>query len=556
MSMPGPVHPAVSVGAMASAPAGAIGGIAPGRRPALQWDRCHPGGALQSAGWKPAVPVARILAMGWALCFPFLDTLPAQSTPPALLHQRLSNHLAQPKFAAAAWGVKIVSLDSGHVLFEHDAGKLLKPASNAKLYTGALALDRLGPDFRIKTSLLSKSRPSRTGTLRGDLVVYGRGDPSFAARFHRGAHTNLLAPLVAALRSAGVRRVAGDLVGDESFFRGPPFGTQWTWDDLQHYYGAEVSALTVEDNAVDLLISPGPKTGVPCRITTLPATEYLRFDNRTRTVEAGGRGDLSLYRPIGGNKVYVHGQLPLGSTNWADTITVHGPALWFVTLLREELARAGIHVSGRVRAVNWLDREARPDEARGWIELASVESPPLSELVARTMKPSQNLYAQLLLLQVGATRHSPTNPAATTEDLGLVELREFLAGAGIGPGEVLLEEGSGLSRGALVSPSATVKLLQFMDRHRHAGAFRDSLPIAGVDGTLRRRMKATAAFDNAHAKTGTLRHVNTLSGHVTTKAGERLVFSLMLNNYDGNGARADLDAIVVMLAELDTRSQP
>ncbi len=555
MSKPAPAYPPVSLGALASALEDRISGMAPGWKSARHWDRRHPGGALQGAGWKPAVPAARVLAMGLAFCFPFFDALPAQPTPLALLHQRLGNHLAQPKFSAAAWGVKILSLDTGNVLFEHDAGKLLKPASNAKLYTGALALDRLGPDFRIKTSLLAKTRPSRTGTLRGDLIIYGRGDPSFAARFHHGAHTNLLAPLVAALKSAGVKRVAGDLVGDESFFRGPPLGTQWTWDDLQHYYGAEVSALTVEDNTVDLLISPGLMAGASCRIRTLPATDYLRFDNRSRTVEAGGPRDLSLYRPIGGNTVYIHGQLPLGSTNWVDAITVSRPGLWFVTLLREELARAGILVSGRVRAVDWLDRESRPDEARGLVELASVESPPLSELVARTMKPSQNLYAQLLFLQVGAARHSPTNTAAMTEDLGLAELREFLAGAGIGRGEVLLEEGSGLSRGALVTPNATVKLLQFMERHRHAKAFCDTLPIAGVDGTLRRRMKATAAFDNARAKTGTLRYVNTLSGYVTTKAGERLVFSLMLNNYDGSDARADLDAMVVMLAELDTQSQ-
>ena len=495
--------------------------------------------------------------MGLAACFlSFLYALPAQSSPPAPLQERLSNHLSQPKFSAAAWGVKIVSLDTGDVLFEHDAGKLLKPASNAKLYTSALALDRLGPDFRIKTSLLAKSRPARNGTLRGDLIVYGRGDPSFAARFHRGAHTNLLAPLVAALKRADVSRVAGDLVGDESFFCGPPLGSEWTWDDLQHYYGAEVSSLTVEDNSVDLLISPGPRTGAPCRITTVPATDYLRFDNRSRTVEAGGPRALSLYRPIGGNTVYVHGQLPLGSTNWIDSISVHRPVLWFVTLLRGELARAGIQISGRLRAVNWLDREAQPDEAYGLIELASVESPPLSEIVTRTMKPSQNLYAQLLLLQVGATRHGPANASATTEDLGLAELREFLAGAGIGRDEALLEEGSGLSRGALVTPNATVQLLQFMHRHRHAEAFRDTLPVAGADGTLRRRMKATAAFENARAKTGTLRYVNTLSGYVTTKAGERLVFSLMLNNYDGDGARADLDAIVVMLSELEERSKP
>ncbi|PYI86944.1 MAG: D-alanyl-D-alanine carboxypeptidase/D-alanyl-D-alanine-endopeptidase, partial [Verrucomicrobia bacterium] len=160
------------------------------------------------------------------------------------LQARLSAHLAQSRFASALWGVKVISLDTGGTLFEHNAEKLMKPASNAKLYTGALALDRLGPDFRIKTSLYASARPAKSGTLTGDLIVYGRGDPSFAARFYDGDYTKLLDPLVDALETAGVKRIKGNLVGDESYFRGPPLGSGWTWDDLQYYYGAEVSALT------------------------------------------------------------------------------------------------------------------------------------------------------------------------------------------------------------------------------------------------------------------------------------------------------------------------
>ena len=463
-------------------------------------------------------------------------------------------HLNQERFSAATWGIKIVSLDSGKTLFEHHAGKLLKPASNAKLFTGALALDRLGPDFRIRTSLYSAARPDKSGTLRGDLIVYGRGDPTFAERFHDGDYTNILRPIVDAIAAAGIKQIKGDLIGDESFFHGPPFGSQWTWDDLQQYYGAESSALTVQDNTVDLICKPGLRVGLPCRITTQPETSYLTFSNRTITMEAGSRRRLSLYRPVGENIVHVFGWMPLDGSNYVDAVSVHRPALWFVTLLKEALAKRGIRLTGKVRAVDWLEREVKPIDLEKLVELGSVSSPPLSEIVTRMMKPSQNLYAHLLLLQVGAQNAPSPVPWQTTEDAGLVALGQFLQHASIPKSSVLLEEGSGLSRGALVTPDATIELIKFMARHRHAAPFRDSLPIAGVDGTLRNRMKGTAAAGNARAKTGTLRYVNTLSGYITSKAGENLVFSLMLNNYSGNDARAALDNIVVTLAEMEFRS--
>jgi D-alanyl-D-alanine carboxypeptidase/D-alanyl-D-alanine-endopeptidase (penicillin-binding protein 4) len=472
------------------------------------------------------------------------------------LRAAVTAHLNQERFAAAAWGVKIVSLDSSQTLFEHNAGKLLKPASNAKLFTGALALDRLGPDFRIKTSLYSAARPDKSGTLRGDLIVYGRGDPCFAERFHDGDYTNILRPVVEAVVAAGIKQIKGDLVGDESFFRGPPFGTQWTWDDLQRYYGAESSALSVQDNTVDLIFKPGARVGLPCRITTLPETSYLTFSNRTITMEAGSRRRISLYRPVGENVVHVSGWMPVDGTNWVDAVSVHRPALWFVTLLKEALAKHGIRVGGKVRTVDRLEREVKPIDFGKLVELGSVSSRPLSEIVTRMMKPSQNLYAHLLLLQVGAQSAQAPASWQTTEDAGLAELEKFLTGPGIPKSAVLLEEGSGLSRGALVTPDATLLLLKFMTHHRHAAAFRKSLPIAGVDGTLRNRMKGTVAAGNVRAKTGTLRYVNTLSGYVTSKARENIVFSLMLNNYGGDDARAALDHILVTLAEMEFRSGP
>ena len=171
--------------------------------------------------------------------------------------------------------MKVVSLDSGRTLFEQNAGKLFSPASNCKLYTMALALDQLGGDYRIKTSLYAATKPDRRGVLKGDLIIYGRGDPTINARLNGGDIFRALEPLVAALTNAGVRRIRGDLVGDESFFRGPPYGSGWAWDDLNSYYGAEISALTINDNTLQLSVTPGSTGGAPCQLTLSPATSYV-----------------------------------------------------------------------------------------------------------------------------------------------------------------------------------------------------------------------------------------------------------------------------------------
>ena len=536
-----------------------------GRAPTNRQLRDAPSTRWSTVSWTPACNQAKRndCCLLLLLCLPLSGLLAESTNPPAPiatlaeLQTRLSEHLGRPRFAAALWGVKIVSLDSGKTLFEHNAGKLLKPASNAKLFTGALALDRLGPEYRIKTSFYAVARPGSDGTLHGDLIVYGRGDPSFAARFNGGDYGKSLEPLVAALIAAGVKRVEGDLIGDESYFRGPPFGSSWTWDDLQEYYGAEVSALTQEDNVVDLLIKPGAKAGAPCLIMTQPDTDFLSYINRTRTADRGGQPTITLYRPPGANVVYVSGRLPVG-TNHTAAASVHNPALWFVTRLKQALKQRAITVSEKPRAISWLDREEHPVDVTKLVEIGSAESRPLPEIIGKMMKPSQNLYAQLLLLQVGARSQKQEDRSQTTEQAGLAELQRFAAKAGIQRGELLFDEGSGLSRRSLVTPNAIVGLLRFMGRHRQAELYREALPIAGVDGSLRSRMIGTAAERNVRAKTGTMGGVNSLSGYVTTAAGERLAFSLMLNAYDEDGkssVKRDIDSIAVMLAEFKGRSE-
>jgi serine-type D-Ala-D-Ala carboxypeptidase/endopeptidase (penicillin-binding protein 4) len=473
------------------------------------------------------------------------------------LQQRLAECLSQAKYDTALWGVKVESLDSGKTLFEHNAHKLFSPASNSKLYTVALGLERLGEDYHIKTSLYSSTKPDVLGLLKGDLVVFGRGDPSFNARLHGNDIFKALAPLVGALTNAGVKRITGDLVGDQSCFRGPEFGSGWAWDDMQYYYGAEVSALTINDNVLQVKVRPAASTGSPCELSVNPATSYVVLSNRTQTAAAGSRRTITFYRPLDENTVYAQGSMPVGTNTFSDEITFHNPAGLFVSFFREALSQHGVKVDGNLRTVSWRDR-GQPLDCSRLVELGLVESPPLREIARQIQKPSQNLYTDLLLAHVGeSVRTAADGPELTSEELGIRELSRFATEAGVPKGELIFEEGSGLSRDNLVTPNATVALLKYMNGRKCSKAYIEALPIAGVDGSLRNRMKGTVAAGNVRAKTGSLRWASSLSGYVTTAAGEHLVFSLMLNRYNappGGTSRADLDAIAVLLAGFTGRS--
>ena len=473
----------------------------------------------------------------------------------AELRAQLEAHVGEARFDGALWGVKIISLDTGRTLFEHHANRLLSPASNSKLYTGALALDRLGGDYRIVTPIFGAAKPDADGTIAGDVVVSGRGDPSWKAAPRGGDFWRTFEPFVAALRQAGVRHIAGDVVADATYFHGPPNGAGWTVDDFNDDYGAEISAITLEENYADLRVTPATVAGRACGFELLHPHTGLVIHNRTVTIAKGGSRYIEARRNPGENVVYVFGELPIDGADEILDLTVPRPAGWFAAALTAALVRGGIRVDGQPRSVRWPDASPVSDRV---VKLGEITSPPLREIVRAFMKPSQNLETDLIFAHVGEGLRTAETPLwRTSEQLGVAALREFLQKRALPADEVRFEEGSGLSRNNLTTANATVRLLQVMTAHPEADAFFQSLPIAGVDGTIRRRMKGTAAEGNVHAKTGTLRWANSLSGYVTSAAGERLAFSLMLNRNivpSGRFARDDLDSIAVMLARCTGRS--
>ena len=507
-----------------------------------------------------------------AMVQPVKPTAPAKTL--SELQGRITEILRKPELQSAMIGVKVVSLDTGRVMFEENSEKLLRPASNMKIYTVAAALDKLTPDFRFNTSVYARTRPDGAGVIRGDLTIYGRGDPSIAARFNNKDYFKGINDLASKIVESGVKRVEGDLVGDESYFVGPPYGSGWEWEDLTWYYGAEVSALTANDNALDLFIKPGPDVGKPATITTGPPDPLLSITNNVVTGPKGTKRRISVYRGLGQDRIIISGTIALDDRDYTGGIGISHPALLFVYLLRSSLQQKGVIVTGRSRTSGAVDRalltagttvtmtngvtSSVPMTAQ--IEIANLQSPPLSLIAAQTLKPSQNLYTELILRTLGKLvppTTSAVDPQATSEDLGLEAIRSFLKTVGVRPESLVLSDGSGLSRNDMITADASVQLLTFMSKHRFADVFRDALPIAGVDGTLRNRMKGTAAQNNVRAKTGSLSSAASLGGYVTTGAGERLAFAVMVNNYTSDvEPRVEcIDPIAVLLASFSGRSE-
>jgi len=463
------------------------------------------------------------------------------------LQARIQEVLAKPELSSAMVGIKVVSLDNGRVLFEENAAKLLRPASNMKLYTVAAALDRLSPDYRFSTSVYANTRPDAAGVVHGELIIYGRGDPSIAARFNNGDYFKGIDELATRIVAAGVKRVEGDLVGDESYFLGPKYGSGWNWEDLTWYYGAEITPLTANDNALDLFIKPGAAIGQPASITTGPPDPLLTIVNKVTTSAKGSKREFSIHRGLGENTITITGSIPLEDRGYTGGIGISHPGLLFVYMLRSSLAQKGVTITGASRIS--VSSNAVQNE------IATLQSPPFSVIAAQTLKPSQNLYTELILRTLGKVAPPPppittSSLPQTSDELGLEAVKTFLKTVGLRPEALVLDDGSGLSRNDMITAEASVQLLTFMSKHRYATVFRDALPIGGVDGTLRNRFKGTPAENNVRAKTGSLSSAASLGGYMTTAGGEKLAFSIMVNNYprDFDPRSACIDPITILLA--------
>ncbi len=450
------------------------------------------------------------------------------------------------------WGLLIVDAGSGEVLYEKNAGSYFVPASNMKLLTTALALDKLGLNYRFRTTVETDGVLSPFGLLAGNLILVGRGDPNLSNRKFPfdtkeefdGPPDRVLAELADQIAARGVRQISGDIVGDDSYFPRERYPDGWEIDDMVWEYGAAISAIVVDDNSVALTLTPGEKSGDSVGALVEPATPDFTVKNEVVTSAAREKADLRLTREPGAQTVVVTGSLPAKSAPHKLVLAIEEPAQHAASLLVQLLVDRGVKFNGKIRAQHDPD----PGDATRTV-LAEHLSLPLGDTVKLVNKISQNLHTEVLL----RTAARQQGRWATPEDL-LKFPQEFYASAGIPEDDVIQTDGSGLSRHDMVTPRAFVALLQSAQKKPWFAAYYASLPVAGVDGTLNERMKNSVITGKIHAKTGSVSHVRTLSGYADTPGGRRLIFSFLSNNQGGKNHETHdaLDGLCeAMLEEFD-----
>lgn len=479
---------------------------------------------------------------------------PVSTKSNSYLKSRLNGILINRLLVRGRVGVKVMSLSTGKTIYERNANKYFMPASNMKSYSVAAAIDQLSPNFRFVTSVYANAKPESNGTVRGNLIIYGRGDPSISTSFNDGDYYKGIDALADKIAQAGVRRIEGSLVGDETYFNSKSIPYGWEWDDLQWYYGAEISSLSVNNNSVDLKISPGA-VGSPTRVSILPANRQFRIINKTQTTPRGTKRQIRVTKRLGENVLEITGKMPENDNGYAGYIAVSRPANLFVEILKQRLQQKGITVRGAARAMNMDDRGGMKLQTENLVEITKLQSVPLRMIAEKTMKPSQNLYTELILRALGEERGDKTDIEKTSLQKGKEVVQNVLRKAGVAPDSVVQYDASGLSRHNLITPDSAVKLYKYMNSSPHAFAWRNSLTIGGVDGTLKRRFLGTSAASNVRGKTGTIDQVSALTGYVTSKSGEKFVFSVLTNNLPDSRLRVrTIDEIVLLLADFDGRT--
>jgi D-alanyl-D-alanine carboxypeptidase/D-alanyl-D-alanine-endopeptidase (penicillin-binding protein 4) len=429
----------------------------------------------------------------------------------------------------------VVSLDRGDTLFAENATLPLAPASTLKLYTSALAFDWLGMDYRFETQVYRTGPVDADGVLHGDLVLRGGGDPSLSPRFFGGDPDRPMRELARQVAAAGIRRVRGSLLGDDGAFEPKPIPDGWLNRYLHASYAARVSALSLNENLVRVVVSPRGPSQTPL-VRLQPATTYFTVVNSATTI--AGRRAAELNVSLSSERIIsVRGWIGSGAQPRVYVLVVPDPPAFATGALAAALQAAGIAIEGAI------GRGRTPPAA---VRVAAITSPPLLELATAMNRESINHIAELLFRNAARVA-SPLGVGSAA--LGNAVLKDFvLMRLGGSPEEVYAADGSGLSTLNRATARSLVQLLAYADRAPWSAAFHATLPVAGRDETLRLRMRRTPAQGNLHAKTGTTAEVAALSGYVESRSGERLAFALIYNGKDRLRARQAIDSVGVALA--------
>lgn len=464
-------------------------------------------------------------------------------TPPKTRRQlikKIDAWFNDPKFENAFWGVVIESLDTGKVWYERNPNKLFVPASNQKIITTASALEELGPDFKFTTTL-SYSGKITTPTLEGNLIVWSNGEPTMYDRLQKDS-CEVFRYWAAVLKQHGITHIKGNIIGDDNAFDEERFGHGWSFYYLDIWYAAEISALQLNENTLDIKITPAIYDDIKPIIEPNLKSSYYQIINNLTTINTG-KNSVIVSRDFDKNDIVVSGKVVAGGKPFTRTPSISNPTLFYVTVLKETLESEGIRVDGEPvdcdNISNWEELN------KDLVLIDTHHSPPLSEIIKQLMKRSQNLYAETLVRVLG---WKETGLGTFNDGRKVVQRR--MSNFGISPDKYKYSDGSGLSRYNLISPRQITEILKGMKKSPNWQFWYDSMPIGGVDGTLEYRMRGTPAENNVHAKTGTVDNVRGLSGYVKTANGENIVFSFLVNAHlqETNDTNVITDNVLALIA--------
>ncbi|HZD45303.1 MAG TPA: D-alanyl-D-alanine carboxypeptidase/D-alanyl-D-alanine-endopeptidase [Acidobacteriaceae bacterium] len=479
--------------------------------------------------------------------------------------------LAEPDIANSHWGISVTTLE-GKQVFALNDGQLFEPASNAKMFTTATAAALLPLSLTYTTNVVAEGAIDSAGALHGDIAILGVGDPNISGRaLPYSAKTERPNPPLAALEAmadqvakSGVKQIDGDVIGDDTWFPAERYGSGWSWDDLEWLYGAPISALTVNDNAVFLNADPGVQPGDKVTPQWDPAVSYYTLENSLTTAARGTEAEFGIDRAPGSYDVRVYGAIAIGGAGLHEGLALEDPADFAARAFLGMLRERGIAVTGtaKPRHRDSVDAESLRKEQEeplpltpstlqtvttapaGKRVLASHVSPPLMEDMTVTLKVSQNLHAEITLRTLGKLLARDGSLGQGTR-----VVRQFLISIGVRPQDFFFFDGSGLSNADLITPRAATTLLAYASRQPWGASWRSALPVAGVDGTLSNRFTNSPVKGKLDAKTGTLGEVRALSGYMTTASGRTLAVSILVNDHqpDSKAEGKAMDQLAEMI---------
>lgn len=420
-------------------------------------------------------------------------------------------------------GISIFSVSRNKSLYKSNSNEQFVVASNMKLFTTATALVYLGADFEYKTEIFYRGDISADGRLDGDIIIKGSGDPNISGRFFDGKVTAVPAYWADMIKEHGIQVINGDIIADDSIFDREFVHSNWPEDQLSEWYCAPVSGLSFNDNCVDIVVRPNSNSGGLTSVEIEPETSYVKIINRCKTTTLKSKHLYSLYRKPFTNQITIKGNFWSKAQPGKEWITINNPPLYMATVFKEILEGKNVRVMGEARVIDETDFNARYR-----LNMLVITTSSLRQSITVANKRSQGFYAEQILKTLGATINNDGSFSG-----GLEVMKDFLAKLGIPEDQYQLDDGSGLSKKNKLTPDAITTLLNFMYDHKSAGIFLKSLPISGIDGTLKNRLKEKPYKSRVRAKTGYVYGVRTLSGYVKTLDEEVIAFSILVNKIKG-----------------------